>query len=305
MYLDQLNLNQLRVFESVCRTRSMTAAAAELHLTQSGISQHIRSLEDKLGIKLFDRINQKIVPTALASNLYEDCSKLIFALEQALLKVKDGGSRMFGSVAIGMPIEFGNNLVVPLLSEFGSNHPEIQYRLQLGFASDMNSLLLAGELDFAFVDEFTMDKRIATERILDETLELCVSGKSAMWESDKKFDQKFFEKLQYVEYQEGQPLLRMWFNHHLKQRNIRLNVRATVMDVQGIARFVVSGFGAGIIPGYLCQKLQKDGHKIHRFKGCGRPLKNAISVAYLRDRTHSVAASTLLSFLKSSLIKKN
>ena len=56
MLIDQLNLNQLRIFESVYRTQSMTQAAVELGLTQSGVSQHIRALEDVLGLSLFDRI---------------------------------------------------------------------------------------------------------------------------------------------------------------------------------------------------------------------------------------------------------
>ncbi|MCC6137911.1 MAG: LysR family transcriptional regulator, partial [Bdellovibrionaceae bacterium] len=59
MLLDQINMNYLRIFEAVYRTRSMTQAANELHLTQSGISQHIKSLEDTLDLQLFDRIKQK------------------------------------------------------------------------------------------------------------------------------------------------------------------------------------------------------------------------------------------------------
>jgi len=64
LLIDQLNLNHLRVFECVYRTGSMTAAAKELHLTQSGVSQHIKSLEDVLNFKLFDRIQQRLVPTS-------------------------------------------------------------------------------------------------------------------------------------------------------------------------------------------------------------------------------------------------
>jgi len=60
MLIDQINLNQLRVFESVYRTKSMTHAARELHLTQSGVSQHIKALEDVLTLKLFDRIKHFI-----------------------------------------------------------------------------------------------------------------------------------------------------------------------------------------------------------------------------------------------------
>ena len=62
--IQQINLIQLRAFEAVFRTKSMTAAAQELHLTQPGISQHIHSLEDLLERKLFDRVHRKLLPTA-------------------------------------------------------------------------------------------------------------------------------------------------------------------------------------------------------------------------------------------------
>lgn len=69
MIIDRINLNHLRVFECVYRTKSMTIAAEELHLTQSGVSQHIRSLEESLDIRLFDRIKHKLVPTGEARQL--------------------------------------------------------------------------------------------------------------------------------------------------------------------------------------------------------------------------------------------
>jgi DNA-binding transcriptional LysR family regulator len=297
MIIDNINLNYIRIFECVYRAQSMTLAAQELHLTQSGVSQHVKSLEEMLGVTLFDRIKQKLVPTSAASLLYRQCSKSLHEIEHALWQVKGGDKELSGTVAIGMPIEFGNNVLMPLLSEFCKKNPRVKLKIKLGFASSMNDHLLKGELDFAFVDDFKMDARITTERVYDETLELCIAkGVSA-----EKNDRKFFESLQYVEYQEEEPILRMWFAHHLGNRNLTLDVRATVMDVQGLARLIVAGVGAGVLPGHLSSKLQEEGVRFHRFKGCGKPLKNAISAAYLRERTHSPAALAALNALKQDL----
>ena len=116
MISNQLNLNQLRVFASVYRARSMTQAASELHLTQSGVSQHIKSLEDMLGVRLFDRIKQRLVPTQPAGLLYKGCTDALGGLEHALAEIKGGTDRLSGPVNIGMPIEFGNNLILPRLN---------------------------------------------------------------------------------------------------------------------------------------------------------------------------------------------
>lgn len=301
MIIDHVNLNRIRVFECVFRTRSMTAAALELHLTQSGISQHVKALEEMLGMRLFDRIRQKLVPTSQAQVLYESCSQGLRQIEQALLKLKGGEAQLSGTVSIGMPIEFGNNVILPILAQFAKRHPMVKLRIELDFASAMNAQLLQGTLDFAFVDDFRMDRSIYTEKVYDEVLDLCASDEFVKRAGVPKPTRKYFESLEYIDYQESEAVLRMWFDHHLDARKINLNVRATVMDVQAIARLILAGAGAGILPGHLLAKLQKEGHRIYRFKGSGKPLKNTISVAYLQNRTHSAAATSALESLKKEL----
>lgn len=302
MYIDHVNLNHLRIFEAVYRCKSMTLAAQELHLTQSGVSQHVKSLEDMLGVRLFDRIQQRLVPTSSGTLLFQRCSTGLHHIEQALWAVKGEENQLSGTVSIGMPIEFGNNVIMPLLSEICRKYPRIRFQVRMDFASAMNSMLLAGELDFAFVDDFGMDRRIKTEKVYDEVLELCATEDFLKKRSSPKNTRKYFESLEYVEYQDDEPLLRMWFHHHLGTRHIDLNVRTTVMDVQAIARLILHGAGAGILPSHLVTKLSSDMRgKLHTFKGCGKPLKNAISVAYLADRTHAPTTLAVLESLKKSL----
>ncbi len=303
MIIDKINLNHLRIFECVYRLKSMTDAAQELHLTQSGVSQHMKSFEDALGVKLFDRINQRLVPTSMASALFTRCAEGLNGIERALSEIKGQEGQLSGQISIGMPIEFGNTLIMPLLSQFSKKHPLVRFKLRLGFASEMNAGLLDGSIDFAFIDEYGMDKRIASEKVYDEVLDLCIDPQSLKKLGKVAHQRKFYESLDYVEYQEGEPLLRMWFHHHLKTRNLDLNVKATVMDVQGVARLIVSGMGAGVLPGHLVGKLQKEGQKLYRFKGTGQPLKNSISVAFLRERTQAPATATALQWLKAALVK--
>jgi DNA-binding transcriptional LysR family regulator len=303
MFIDHVNLNHIRVFECVYRTRSMTLAAQELHLTQSGVSQHIKSLEDMLGVQLFDRIQQKLVATSAGALLFKRSSQGLREIEEALWTIKGADQQLSGTVTIGMPTEFGTNLVLPLLAQIAKKHPLIHFKLNLGLASAMNSMLLGGEVDFAFVDDFRLDRRIKTERVYDETLELCISEELIKKVGTPKNTRRYFESLEYVEYQEDEPVLRKWFAHHLHTKHIDLNVRTTVMDVQALARLIVADVGAGILPGHRVAKLEQQGRKIYRFKGCGKPLKNTISIAYLAERTHAPPTLTTIDALKTGLLR--
>src|SRR5579885_2662221 len=130
MIIDTLNLNHLRIFECVYRTRSMTAASKELHLTQSGVSQHIKSLEEVLGVRLFDRIKQKLIPTAAAAILFKRATDSLYGLEQTISELKGGEQQLSGEVSIGMPIEFGNGIVLPMLAKFAKQHPRVRFALR-------------------------------------------------------------------------------------------------------------------------------------------------------------------------------
>ena len=297
--LRNINLNQLRVFQSVYRTKNMCVAAKELRLTQPGVSQHIKKLEQVLKTKLFDRMNKQLFATEKAKVLFQDLELHLKTLETTLTKVHGGTQTLSGTVNIGMPVEFGNNVIIPLLAKFQKEFPELHFQIKLDLAPVMNDALLAGELDFAFVDNFPMDARIKKQKAYDEILDLCIHkdfvkdlGASSL---------PNFEKLSFVEYQKGEALLRMWFAHHFYRKKVDLNVVVYVADAQSIARLILEKCGAGILPHHLSQKLVDDGASIHIFKTSKSELTNTISVAHLNGRTLSRAAQALLQNLNSAL----
>jgi DNA-binding transcriptional LysR family regulator len=300
MLIDQINLNQLRVFESVYRSKSMTHAARELHLTQSGVSQHIKALEDVLELKLFDRIKQKLVPTPSAKELYSHTAKSFEEIETILNRLKKTDKELAGHVSIGMPIEFGNNIVLPMLTEFQKKHPKVRFKIRQGFPFEMNHLLMNGELDFAFVDSFAMDKGVKTEVVYDEILELCVSKKLGI--PDKSTTEySFYENLPYVDYQEEQSVLSLWMKHHTHAKNPDLDVKVYVMDAQAVGRLVAQGVGAGVLPHHLIGKMTKTGEKLQILEGSGKPLHNKISMAFVGEKTLTASALAVLEFLKTKL----
>jgi DNA-binding transcriptional LysR family regulator len=273
----------------------MTSAAKELHMTQSGVSQHIKALEDMLNVRLFDRIKQRLVPTAAAGILYRQCSKSLNEIESALVEIKGGDRELSGVVSLGMPVEFGHNVILPRISAFSVKHPKVKFKFVLGLAGELADRILSGELDFAFVDDIKMDARIKTEGVFDEILELCVGTEYLKKAGPVKNTKAYFETLDYIEYQEGEPILRMWFSHHLSTRSLELQVRAFVTDTKGVGKLIAANLGAGVLPGHLASKLELEGTKLHRFKGSGSPLKNRISLALLEGKTHSPTVQAVLS----------
>lgn len=304
MLLDQINMNYLRIFEAVYRTKSMTQAATELHLTQSGISQHIKSLEDTLNVKLFDRIKQKLIPTEEGKKFYQQLAPNLSKLEEILLAVTNKENSLRGDVVIGLPVVFGLNMVIPHISELGKLHPLLNFRVHFDLPGVLNQLLLKGDVDFAFVDEYNMDKQIETESVYNETLLLCCT-KDYIKSQGEGSGKKYFETLEYVEYDQSATLLNRWMEHHHKLSHVDLKIRATVGDTLGVAKFITTHLGAGILPDHHLEKMKTQGHNLHIFEGkSSKELKNKISVAYVKGRSWSTAVQESFKFLMKS-IKEN
>lgn len=301
--IDRINLNQLRVFECVYRTRSMTLAAKELALTQSGVSQHMKALEEILEIRLFDRVRQKLVPTTEAKQLFEHVSKSFDDIEKVLSGLKNVEPGLSGGLSIGFPIEFGINIVLPLLAEIQKKYPKIHYNVRQGLAFEMNPLLLSGELDFAFVDSFKMDPAIETTPVYNEILDLCYPTD---WESPpKNAGSAYFAKWKYVDYQEEESILSLWMRHHLGWKSPELDVRFYIRDAKAVSRLIREGIGAGVIPHHLVSQLQNRNEPIQVVQGSEKPLLNVIHIAQLKNRTLSAQAKAVRELLIAKIPKNS
>lgn len=297
--IPDVNLNHFKVFMAVYETRSMTAAAELLHLTQSGVSQHIKSLETDLGLTLFSRVGRRLIPTEIAGQIYPDIENVFTIVTQRLARVTGKQREIEGVVRIGMPIEFGVNVMVPKLAALGLKHKKISFEITLDYASTLAQALLRNELDFAYVDESPLDRRIDFKPVASEDLILCASKEYVAGRGKPKgkaLSQSYFESLEYIEYKGAEPILRRWMLHHLKRKNLKLNVRSHIMDVQGVAKFIACGLGAGVLPDHVVAKLKRDGVELHVFEGKGKPLRNEIRLIRLKGHELSGAAQLVYLF---------
>lgn len=272
--IPEFNLNHFKVFMAVYETLSMTEAAQNLYLTQSGVSQHIKALESDLEMKLFTRVGRRLIPTALAKQLHPDIKRAFETVTDRLSKLTGKDPEPEGVVRLGMPIEYGTNIIVPKLAKLGLKYPKISFEITLDYALVTTAMVVKGDLDFAYVDEAPMDRRVQYQAVASESLYLCGSIGYMSKKPKVKYTQTYFEGLEYIEYKGSDAILRRWMLHHLKRKNLKLNVRAHIMDVQGVAKFIASDLGVGVLPEQMLSKLQKDGVDLFVFEGKAKPLKN-------------------------------
>ena len=231
MNTNELNLNYLNVFKAVYKYQSMTLAAEKLHLTQSGVSQHIHHLESALQIVLFLRVGRQIIPTHLADQLYKSCDEAFTILDSALEAISNKERPIAGEVRLGLPIEFGNTFILPLLAPLARQYPLVKFQIFYGHALSLKEELIENRIDLALVDDFSMGSKIEKISICNEELHLCASSsylkllnpsiqkKLNKSSSLKKLEVKeLIESLDFVDYQKTEPILLQWMQFHLLQQ---------------------------------------------------------------------------------------
>lgn len=121
-------LNAIRAFEAVARHLSITLAADELSVTPGAVSRQIKSLEDSLGLELFKRSHRQISLTRQGSDYFKAVSKAIEDLREATRKLKQRKQRK--QLKIRAYTTFAMRWLIPRLSDFHAQHPEIEVLLK-------------------------------------------------------------------------------------------------------------------------------------------------------------------------------
>ena len=142
-----MNVDYLKAFHKVATTRSFTKAARELFLTQSAVSQQIRSLEDQIGGRLFDRSGKRVLLTSEGEVLFAYAGRLFDLHEE--IESLFGGLRTMqrGKVAIGATAVIGTYFMPAAISAYHQLYPEIEIDLRMGNSEQVLELLLEREVD--------------------------------------------------------------------------------------------------------------------------------------------------------------
>ena len=303
MQIRELNLNSLVVFSSVYRNRSMTVASKELGMTQPGVTQHIKNLESLMNVNLFQRLGKKLLPTKEADNLHEGLGEALHNIEDLLSGISNKDRQFMGTVRIGVPIEFGNTMVLPNLSKIRQQFPQVQFHITYGLPHELNSLILEGKIDFAFIDQAQLNPAIKTEVVYHENLVLCCSREYINMMGSQKKERTFFESLSYVDYQHGEAILRNWFERAYDFKKMKLSIASYCFDVQGIASLIRHSMGVGVLPEHVFLKMRENGVDLHQFRPKIGSVNNPISLAYLEQRWNVPLNQFVMTVLKD-LIKK-
>lgn len=154
-------------FLTVCRTGSLTRAAAELHVTQPAVSQHIRQLERHYGCRLFSKTGRGVEPTSAGQLLYRalDVAENDETRLRAELTALQDEKNARPPLRLGCTRTIADYTAPRLLANHLRRHPDDHVYLRTGNTAELVGLIDAGEIDLALV-EGSFDREVFESEVL-------------------------------------------------------------------------------------------------------------------------------------------
>ena len=150
MSLQHVSLRQLRVFEAAATNRSFSKAAELLHLTQPGVSMHIKELETNTGLPMFERLGKKLYLTEAGQELLTRAREVLRALKDAEDALDGLKGLRRGRINLAV-VSTAKYFVPQLLARFGKDYPELEIRLAVNNRIQVIEQLISNEVDLAIM----------------------------------------------------------------------------------------------------------------------------------------------------------
>ena len=150
-----VKLELYRVFQEVARMGNISAAAQNLFISQSAVSQSIKQLEEQLQVRLFSRSTRGVVLTSEGKLLLDYVSHGLGLIQCGEEKLAQSRQLLTGELIIGASDTVTKTYLVSRLEAFHQNYPAIQIRILNGTSQMVLDYLHAGQVDIAFASEMS------------------------------------------------------------------------------------------------------------------------------------------------------
>lgn len=179
-----MDVRQLEIFVKVAEFGSFSRAAEALLLTQPTVSEHIRSLEEELGVRLLDRLGRGAAPTKAGQLLLGYARRIQELHREARQALDQFQGRMSGELVVGASTIPGEYILPALIGRFKEKYPDIAISLLIGDSQRVVEWVLEGRAEVGVAGGHLPHRSLEYRELMPDELVVVVSG-SHPWHGRK------------------------------------------------------------------------------------------------------------------------
>ncbi len=290
---------RLKVFRTVAEHLNFRRAAEELCLTQPAVTSQIKTLEDQLGVQIFDRSGARITLTRPGILLLKYAQKIDRLETDALAALSQFASEQKGDLHIGASLTIAQYILPHILAQFLQHHPKTQPRVLTCNTEQVLEALHAREISIGFVEGPTMRRDMRAEKFLEDEIVLIVAP-AHEW-SERSFIHPHEVKDERLLMREHGSGTRRVIELALQKHGIRareLNIAMEFDSTEGIITAIESGLGIGFASLWsISKELQVKSVRVVPIRGVR--ITRPLSIVYPLGQEPQGLALPFLQFVRS------
>ena len=298
-----MNIDILRTFLSVARTRNFTKSAEENFCTQSTASLRIQSLEEYFDLKLFDRIGKTVYLTNAGELLIPYIKLVVDTFDQTNEVVLDIKNIAIGKIALISSQTPGTYIIPQILLDFHKKYPAIKISSYVAYSKIVFGHIAEGnQYDLGIISqpEVRIDKyrqmNIEIKEITDDPLGIFV-GTDHPWADKKEIG--ISELIGSTMFISNQATTLISYLHHLTGETIKEENRIIMGNLESVKVAIQSNDGFAILSDFIVREELASG-TVKRIKLQGYQLKRKIYFIYKKNKKFSPPMERFVdSFMKA------
>ena len=291
-----LNLNQLRIFQAVVEARSFTRAAAVVHLTQPGISKHIKQMEEYYGVPLFDRLGKKVALTQAGEILSEATQEVMASITAAEQRIEELKGLHGGKLCLGASFPLGIYVLPGVIAAFRKQFPGVEVNVDISLSVKIVARILANKLDVGLISSEAHDPRLFAREFMTDEL-IAIAPRNHRWANKKRIRLQELLGETFIVAARGAGT-RAVVEERLKEKGIVLRDVVDFGNLEGVKKAVEAGLGVSIQAQSVVEREISAG-SLTGVSLAGMDAKLARFYIYRKDKHLSNAAKAFLGVLQA------
>ncbi|WP_159888648.1 LysR substrate-binding domain-containing protein [Paenibacillus puerhi] len=251
-------VDTLKVFVTVAEQSNFSRAAEILHLSQPGVSLHIRNLENEFGVKLMHRSSKQVKLTEAGHILFKRAKQILAHYEAAKEDISLLRNEVTGSLKIGASFTIGEYILPRLLAEFVHQYPQVDIQVTIANTEEIAQAVHSNELDVGLVEGSVEYPGIqVTPPFMEDEMVLVVPSEHPLHslgtvEPDMLQDQVWVVR-------ESGSGTRAFSDQFIQDTGLRVQRSFVFNSSQGVKEAVVAGLGVAMLSRWVIRKELESG----------------------------------------------
>ena len=251
---------RLRVFRAVAAEESFRKASEALHLSQPAVSQHIRALEEELGVQLFDRTGARVSVTTAGKLLLKYAERSARVLDEAKAAIAKLSRTVSGELRLGASTTIAQYILPHILGDFIKENPNVTLFVASGNTEQIVTLLLNDSIVLGMIEGPPMTKGVQTEKFFEDRIVL-ITPRSHEWSERPAVPLAALTEVPLLMREQGSGSRRIVEQAILKAGLPldRLHIALELDSTEAIISGVEAGLGLGFISEWAARKALRLG----------------------------------------------